>query len=223
MISMLWQHRWCSRCNLKRKWSTCVWDPTYATGVAYCWCHWWLEAQTHDGGHNCTTKDLQFHQGNMPMRMAYIADHLGLISLSPLAYYFIFMQATRYRVIHTRDSINQHHLRNSYTISLGWYYNSCDRFDCQLVVFKVPVDRLNPPWSVLILTLWWKSSTYKGRPSIPIPTISRQVYPCSLFLRFCCGTFAPISIGMGGTESSLGFRRYWGNFVLSRVSNNWSE
>jgi hypothetical protein len=39
-------------------------------------------------------------------RKVYIAGHLGLISLSPLMYYFTFMQATRYIVIHTRDSIS---------------------------------------------------------------------------------------------------------------------
>jgi hypothetical protein len=53
----------------------------------------------------------------------YIAGHLGLIYLSPLMYYFILMQVTRYIVIHTRDSINQYHQRNNYTISLGWYHN----------------------------------------------------------------------------------------------------
>jgi hypothetical protein len=55
----------------------------------------------------------------MLMRIAYIENHLGMASLSPLLYYFTFMQAIRYRVIHTRDSIYQHHQRNSYTISLG--------------------------------------------------------------------------------------------------------
>jgi hypothetical protein len=29
--------------------------------------------------------------------------------------YFTFMQTTRYIVVHTRDSISQHHQRNSYT------------------------------------------------------------------------------------------------------------
>jgi hypothetical protein len=52
-------------------------------------------------------------------RKVYIAGHFGLISLSPLMYYFTFIQATRYIVIHTRDSNSQHHQRNSYTISLG--------------------------------------------------------------------------------------------------------
>jgi hypothetical protein len=40
-------------------------------------------------------------------RKVYIAGHLGLISLSPLMYYFTFMQATRYIVVHTRYSIDQ--------------------------------------------------------------------------------------------------------------------
>jgi hypothetical protein len=52
-------------------------------------------------------------------RKVYIAGHLSLISLSPLMYYFTFMQAIRYIVIHTRDSNSQYHQRNSYTISLG--------------------------------------------------------------------------------------------------------
>ena len=56
-------------------------------------------------------------------RKAYIAGHQGLISLSPLMYYFTSMQATRYIVTHTRDSNSQYHQRNSYTISLGWYLN----------------------------------------------------------------------------------------------------
>jgi hypothetical protein len=58
------------------------------------------------------------HHLSLP-RKVYIAGHLGLISLSPLMYYFTFMQATRYIVVHTRDSISQHYQRNNYTISLG--------------------------------------------------------------------------------------------------------
>jgi hypothetical protein len=52
-------------------------------------------------------------------RKVYMAGHFGLISLFPLMYYSTFMQATRYKVIHTRDSNSQYHQRNSYTISLG--------------------------------------------------------------------------------------------------------
>jgi hypothetical protein len=48
--------------------------------------------------------------GDMLIRIAYIAGHLGLISLSPLMYYFTFMQAT---LIHlhnkTRSALGTHH------------------------------------------------------------------------------------------------------------------
>jgi hypothetical protein len=38
--------------------------------------------------------ELQFHWEDLLIRIVYIADHLGLKSLSPLMYYFTFMQAT---------------------------------------------------------------------------------------------------------------------------------
>jgi hypothetical protein len=48
--------------------------------------------------------------GDMLIRIAYIAGHLGLISLSPLMYYSTFMQAT---LIHlhnkTRSALVAHH------------------------------------------------------------------------------------------------------------------
>jgi hypothetical protein len=57
-------------------------------------------------------------------RKIYMAGHLGLISLSSLMYYLTSLQAIRYIVIRTRESIDQHCQGNSYTISLGWCYNS---------------------------------------------------------------------------------------------------
>jgi hypothetical protein len=42
----------------------------------------------------------------MLIRIAYVADHLSLISLSPLMDYFTFMQATRYIVSHTRVMVS---------------------------------------------------------------------------------------------------------------------
>jgi hypothetical protein len=35
----------------------------------------------------------------------------------------LLWKATRYIVIHTRDRVDQHHQRNSYTIGLSWYHN----------------------------------------------------------------------------------------------------
>ena len=45
----------------------------------------------------------------------------------------IFTQATRCIVIHTKDSIDQHHQGNSYTISLGWYHNTLEE---ESIAFK---------------------------------------------------------------------------------------
>ena len=84
------------------------WSHKYVTGDAICV---WRR--------NCATAPVASSLGDMLIRIAYIADHLCLISLSPLMYYFTFMQATRYIVIHIRDSISQYHQRNNYTISLG--------------------------------------------------------------------------------------------------------
>jgi hypothetical protein len=47
-----------------------------------------LETQLCDCSSRKSTRD-------MLIRIAYIADHLGLISLSPLMYYSTFMQATK--------------------------------------------------------------------------------------------------------------------------------
>jgi hypothetical protein len=149
-IGMLWHHRWCTRCNLKYKGSTCNWDGmlwldthlcdwshTYATRDALMQlashigdvlCDWSQEEATGDAiciwRRNCVTALVASLLRDMPIKIAYIADHLSLISLSPLKYYSTFMQATRYIVIHTRDSNSQHHQRNSYTISWGWYHNT---------------------------------------------------------------------------------------------------
>ena len=43
---------------------------------------------------NCVTVPVASSLRNMLIRVAYIADHLDLISLSLLIYYFTFMQAT---------------------------------------------------------------------------------------------------------------------------------
>jgi hypothetical protein len=77
----------------------CDWSHKYVTGVAICvW------------SHNCATAPVTSPLGNMLIRIAYIADHLGLISLSPLMYYFTFLQAT---LIHlhnkTRSAVVTHH------------------------------------------------------------------------------------------------------------------
>jgi hypothetical protein len=109
-IGMLWHHKWCSRCNLKHKGSICDrdqmlwlqthhlwlgthicdWSHTYAYRVAYwyaiCDCsHKNMTGSASGGlGCNCATKEPQVHKRNMLIRIAYIANHLGLISLFPL-------------------------------------------------------------------------------------------------------------------------------------------
>jgi hypothetical protein len=44
---------------------------------------------------NCATAPAAHLLRDMLIRIAYIAGHLGLISLSPLMYYSTFMQATK--------------------------------------------------------------------------------------------------------------------------------
>jgi hypothetical protein len=77
----------------------CNWSHKYVTGDAICvW------------RHNCATAPVTSLLGDMLIRIAYIADHLDLISLSPLMYYSTFMQAT---LIHlrnkTRSALVTHH------------------------------------------------------------------------------------------------------------------
>jgi hypothetical protein len=77
----------------------CDWSHKYVTEEAICvW------------SRNCATAPVASSPGDMLIRIAYIADHLGLISLSPLMYYFTFMQAT---LIHlhnkTRSALVTHH------------------------------------------------------------------------------------------------------------------
>jgi hypothetical protein len=59
---------------------------------------------------NYATALVAISLGDMLIRIAYIADHLGLISLSPLMYYSTLMQAT---LIHlhnkTRSALVTHH------------------------------------------------------------------------------------------------------------------
>jgi hypothetical protein len=86
----------------------CDWSHKYVTADAIC-----------DQRRNYVTALAARPLGDMLIRIAYIADHLGLESVFPLMYYFTFMKATRYIVIHTTDSNSQYHQRNSYTISLG--------------------------------------------------------------------------------------------------------
>jgi hypothetical protein len=62
----------------------CDWSHKYATRDAIC-----------DQRRNCATALVASPPGDMLIRIAYIANHLGLISLSPLMYYFTFMQATK--------------------------------------------------------------------------------------------------------------------------------
>jgi hypothetical protein len=62
----------------------CDWSHKYVTGDAIC-------AQNR----NYATAPVASSLGDMLIRIAYIADHLGLISLSPLMYYSTFMQATK--------------------------------------------------------------------------------------------------------------------------------
>jgi hypothetical protein len=62
----------------------CDWSHKYVTGDAIC-----------DQRRNYVTALVASSLGDMLIRIAYIADHLGLISLSPLMYYFTFMQATK--------------------------------------------------------------------------------------------------------------------------------
>jgi hypothetical protein len=77
----------------------CDWSHKYVTGDAIC-------AQNR----NYVTALVTSLLGDMLIRIAYIAGHLGLISLSPLMYYFTFMQAT---LIHlhnkTRSALVAHH------------------------------------------------------------------------------------------------------------------
>jgi hypothetical protein len=62
----------------------CDWSHKYVTGDAICvW------------SRNCATAPVTSPLGDMLIRIAYIAGHLGLISLSPLMYYSTFMQATK--------------------------------------------------------------------------------------------------------------------------------
>jgi hypothetical protein len=62
----------------------CDWSCKYVTGDAiYVW------------RRNHATALVASSLGDMLIRIAYIAGHLGLISLSPLMYYFTFMQATK--------------------------------------------------------------------------------------------------------------------------------
>jgi hypothetical protein len=101
----------------------CDWRRTYVTGVTLMQpethiCDWshilvmsfvtgvantWLETQY-------ATALAASSLGDMLIRIAYIADHLGLISISPLMYYFTFTQAT---LIHlhnkTRLALVTHH------------------------------------------------------------------------------------------------------------------
>jgi hypothetical protein len=121
----------------------CDWRSTYVTAVTL------MQLQTHlcdvcrilvmsfitgdaicGQRRNCMAATVTSSLGDVLIRIAYIADHLGLESVFPLMYYFILMQATRYTFIHTRDSIDQHHQRNSYTVSLGWYHNTPWHLDC---------------------------------------------------------------------------------------------
>ena len=77
----------------------CDWSHKYVTGDAIC-------AQRR----NCATALVASSLGGMLIRIAYIADHLGLIFLSPLMYYFTLIQAT---LIHlhnkTRSALVTHH------------------------------------------------------------------------------------------------------------------
>jgi len=77
----------------------CDWSRKYVTGDV-------IYAQSC----NCVTALVASSPGDMLIRIAYIADHLGLISLSPLMYYFTFMQAT---LIHlhnkTRSALVTHY------------------------------------------------------------------------------------------------------------------
>ena len=62
----------------------CDWSHKYVTGDAIC-----------DQSRNYATALVASLLRDMLIRIAYIADHLGLISLSPLMYYSTFMQATK--------------------------------------------------------------------------------------------------------------------------------
>ena len=77
----------------------CDWSHKYVTGDAIC-------AQRRDHATAPAASSL----GDMLVRTAYIADDLGLIPLSPIMYYFTFMQAT---LIHlhnkTRSALVTHH------------------------------------------------------------------------------------------------------------------
>ena len=57
----------------------CDWSHKYVTGDAIC-----------DQRHNYATALVASSLGDMLIRIAYIAGHLSLISLSPLMYYFYF-------------------------------------------------------------------------------------------------------------------------------------
>jgi hypothetical protein len=58
----------------------CDWSRKYVTGDAIC-----------NQRRNYATALVAISLGDMLIRIAYIADHLGLISLSPLMYYFTLM------------------------------------------------------------------------------------------------------------------------------------
>jgi hypothetical protein len=62
----------------------CDWSHKYATGDAIC-----------VRRRNYATALVASLLGDMLIRIAYIADHLGLISLSPLMYNSTCMQATK--------------------------------------------------------------------------------------------------------------------------------
>jgi hypothetical protein len=109
------------RCNLKHKESTCDqdhmlwlkthlcdWSHTYETGdtlmrleshIGDAICNWSHKYVTGDAicvwRRDCATAPVTSLLGDMLIRIAYIADHLDLISLSPLKYYSTFVQATK--------------------------------------------------------------------------------------------------------------------------------
>ena len=149
---MLWHHWWCSKVQSQAQrvhmWPgshvvtgdalmwleshLCDQRHTYSTGVAYWWCHLWLESQIRDWRRNmrpetqlCDCSSRKFTRGHAHQNSIYsrpFGSDFSFPSHVPL-YFYASMQATRYIVIHTRDSISQYHQRNNYTISLGWYHN----------------------------------------------------------------------------------------------------
>ena len=123
-----WSHTYAIGVTLMRLESHwCNWIHTYAAGVTYWWCHLWLVSQIRDWRRNmcletqlCNNPSGKFTRGHAHQNSIYSRPFWSDFSF-PLMYYFTFMQATRYIITHTGDSINQHYRRNSYTISLGWY------------------------------------------------------------------------------------------------------